>query len=88
MKIFMTKKEYELKTKTKTVFILVGEETREITKEEYENITNDDTLSFFRRLGGSEYAERTYTKYGYFITRLISKSPDRETKIVRTFKFI
>lgn len=52
----------------------------------HRNITDADTLRWFRRLGGSEYAERSYTPMGYIITRLISTSPDRETRHVRTFR--
>lgn len=55
-------------------------------QEIHNNITNADTLRFFRRLGGTEYAERGYTPVGYIVTRLVSTSPDGETRIVRTFK--
>lgn len=54
----------------------------------YDNMTNKDTLKFFRRLGGSETAQRTYTCNGYLITRLLSKSPDRSIKVERLFKAI
>jgi len=68
---------------TKTTYILEEERTEEITREQYNNITNDDTLKFFRRLGGSETAETI----GEQITKLTSKSPDNEIKVIRTFKF-
>ena len=61
-------------------------ERKKITQENYHNYTSDDTQRFFRRLGGSETAERCYTKRGYIVTRLTSINPDRTLKIVRTFE--
>ena len=68
-------KPYEIKTET-------------ITERQYRNITDEKTMRFFRRLGGSEYAERNYTCNGYIITRLISCNPDRTERVERTFNFI
>ena len=62
-------------------------ETEVISREQYHNITNDDTLRFFRRLGGSEYPIRCYTQHGYIIVQLNSCNPDRSLKRVRTFEF-
>ena len=83
----MTKNTYELKAGTKGAYELVDCNVSEITETEYNNITSKDTLSFFRRLGGSETATKCYTSKGYNVYRLISKSPDRQTKVVRTFDF-
>lgn len=52
----------------------------------HRNITADDTLTFFRGLGGSERAERSYTPVGYIITRLTSSNPDRTVRKVRRFR--
>ena len=52
----------------------------------FNNMTNKETLKFFRRLGGSETAQKSYTSKGYIITRLLSKSPDRKTSVERLFK--
>lgn len=61
--------------------------TRERWGEEIHNkITSADTLRWFRRLGGSEHAERSYTPVGYIVTRLISTNPDRTVRIVRKFR--
>ena len=76
---------YELKPGTKTVWQEVETETQEITERYYRNCV--DASPFFRRLGGSEYLERSYTGRGYLVTRIISKSPDRTMKTIRTFKF-
>lgn len=52
----------------------------------HRKITDADTLRFFRRLGGSEYAERSHTPRGYIVTRLVSTNPDRTIRIVRRFR--
>lgn len=58
---------------------------RDLGQTTHRNITSDDTLRFFRRLGGSETAIRSYTSAGYIVTRLISTSPDRQVRKVRRF---
>lgn len=60
-------------------------EVSEITETQYNNITNDDTLKWFRRLGGTETATRGYTERGYNVVKLISTSPDKKTRIIREF---
>lgn len=80
------KKEYSKKPGTKNGWKLEITEERECTPENVEMVV--DACPFFRRLGGSEYVERNHTKYGYSPTRLISKSPDRERKIIREWKYI
>jgi hypothetical protein len=62
--------------------ILSGEK-----KAEYRNITSADTLKFFRRLGGTESAQYSYTCDGYTITFLTSTSPDKQKKTIREFSF-
>jgi hypothetical protein len=62
-------------------------EVSEITETQYNNITNDDTLKWFRRLGGTETATRGYTERGYNVVKLISTSPNKDTRVVRTFSF-
>lgn len=52
----------------------------------HRKITSDDTLRWFRRLGGSEYAERSYTPVGYIVTRLTSTDPSRTVRKVRRFR--
>ena len=85
--IQLTEIRYRKNPNTKTTYIKESEEAKEISLEQYENITSKDTLQWFRRLGGSETAVKTYTKLGYKTFRLTSTSPDKETKVVRTFKF-
>lgn len=80
-------KEYELKEGTKTVYVLIQERSEQISEQQYFNITGSDTQKYFRRLGGSETAERNYTDAGYRVTKLTSKSPGGFYKVVRTFEF-
>lgn len=54
-------------------------------EERHRLLTGRDTLRFFRYLGGSEYAVRSYTRVGYIVTRLISTSPDRQVRTIRKF---
>ena len=86
MNITMIKTHLEKNPNTKTSYIEVKKEVEELTPKQYKNITNDDTLKFFRRLGGSEYVERGYTAQGYLITRLISTSPDKLDKKIYEFE--
>lgn len=86
MKIELIKTEYELKVGTKTVYTEIETAQKEITETEYNNII--DSVSFFRRLGGTETIQRAYTSAGYKATKLTSKSPDRQTKVIRKFNFI
>lgn len=60
-------------------------ETEVLTEERYNNTVSKDTQAFFRRLGGSETAQRSYTMKGYIVTRLTSINPSRDEKIVRKF---
>lgn len=62
-------------------------EIKIIDRKQYENITDDKTCQWFRRLGGSETKQYTYTKYGYLCYRLSSCSPSHDIKRVRRFMF-
>lgn len=72
---------------TKTTYTIEEEKTETITNRQYNLICGEDTLKWFRRLGGSETAERGYTERGYLIVKLTSTSPDKQNKTIRTFKF-
>ena len=87
MEITMTKTSLVKNPNTKTTYIVEGEKTEQITKENYNNITSKETQQWFRRLGGSETAQKSYTCRGYLITRLTSVSPDRQNKSIYQFKF-
>lgn len=85
MKITLITKRYELKPNTKTVYELINEETETINEQHLKNYEN--SVKEFRRMGGSETIERSYTCRGYLMTKLTSKNTDRSVKIVREFNF-
>ena len=72
---------------TKTTYLTESKEVTTITDKEYDLITNDDTVKWFRRLGGSESLQRAYTCAGYKVYKLTSTSPDKQNKTIREFKF-
>ena len=80
----------QTKTELKKVFnryIIVSKETETITEKQHHLITCNDTVKWFRRLGGKETVQKNYTNRGYKVVKLISTSPCKETKIVREFSF-
>ena len=84
--ITLTQTRQVLKDGTKTVYIdSQVEPEKEITEEYYNNYV--DSAPFFRRLGGSETLTRGYTCQGYKVVKMVSKSPDRTEKVIRTFNF-
>ena len=87
-RIELTEVRMEKNPNTKTTFDVVDESNRVITEQNYKNIVSDDTIKFFRRLGGRESVTRGYTRVGYLVVRLVSTSPDRQSKTIREFDFI
>ena len=61
-------------------------ETKEevITPKKFELIIS--SIPFFKDLGGSERVTKGYTVAGFIPVELSSISPERKTKIVRSFK--
>ena len=84
-KITKTSTKYELKPGTKTVYQPIETRTEDIDRLHYNNFV--EAAPFFRRLGGSETLNREYTCRGYLVTEVISKSPDKQTRRITTFKF-
>ena len=64
-------------------WIEIEREEETITKKNANNIVN--AKKFFVNLGGYERHEKSYTMYGYVITRVNSISPDRQQKSVYEF---
>lgn len=60
-------------------------ETENIDYIYYFNIVN--AIPFFKNLGGYERVSNACTKYGYIPVKLVSISPDKNTRITREFKF-
>lgn len=85
IQITLTKTSFEKKEGTKTVWIETEKETRIVNRDFYRNAV--DSVGFFRRLGGSETLQYSYTCDGYKCTKLISTSPDKQVKKVYEFTF-
>jgi len=87
MQIEMLKIKLVKNPNTKTTYLEESRGVEEITETQYKNICSDDTLKWFRRLGGSESAQRGYTCRGYRVVKLTSTSPNKQSKTIREFKF-
>jgi len=72
---------------TKTTYIVDSVETNVVTEKQHSLTTSDNAIKWFRRIGGKETLQRSYTCAGYVVTKLISTSPDKETKVIREYKF-
>ena len=72
---------------TKTVWIDESIKTENATEQQHKYATNDDTVKWFRRLGGSETVTRSYTSHGYVVTLLVSTSPDKQKRTIRDYTF-
>lgn len=80
-KIILTKETYKKEGRKNFPKNPLETTTEEITTEEYDNIFS--SIDFFKSLGGTEKIYKTYTLAGYIPTKLVSISPNKETKIVR-----
>lgn len=58
---------------------------RFVDAETYYNVFS--AIPFFRNLGGFERVSMSYTRAGYLPVEVVSISPDRTQKTVRTFDF-
>ena len=64
-------------------WIEIEKEEQTINKEYANNVVN--AKKFFKALGSYERHEKSYTTYGYVITRVNSISPDKQQKSVYEF---
>jgi hypothetical protein len=72
---------------TKTTYIVDSKTVEEVTEEQHGLTTNDDTVKWFRRLGGYETKQMGYTFIGYVCKKLTSISPDKQIKVIREYSF-
>lgn len=86
-KIILTKTRLSKNPNTKTTYVVDSKVVSECTERQHYLTTNNDTVKWFRRLGGSETVQRSYTCAGYVVTKLISLSPDKQTKVIREYNF-
>jgi hypothetical protein len=71
----------------KVTYKTVEETVTEVTAQQHRQATSAETVKFFKRLGGSEHITRAYTCGGYLPVKVISTSPDRESRTVREYTF-
>ena len=77
----------ETQEKQGSKWATVETETKEISREFYRNIVDPQAIRFMRNLGGIETIQKNYTCFGYLPVRILSTSPSRQTRIIRSFKF-
>ena len=85
--IIETKTKQTKNPNTKTTFFNDNVEASLLTEREYNLTVNDDTLKWFRRLGGSETALKSYTCKGYTCYKLTSTSLNGQSRTIREFQF-
>lgn len=78
----------ETQEKQGSKWITTETETKTISKLFYNNLIDERAIRFFRNLGGIETVQRNYTKMGYLPVRILSTSPNRETRIIRNFEIL
>ena len=83
-RIIVTERETR-QTRTGSRWTTESEEERRRPLTEYMNII--DAVPFFRNIGGTETVTTNYTRWGKIPTKIISTSPDKETRVIREFTF-
>lgn len=64
-------------------YLTTGFYEKEISVEQYNNMTSKESIEFFKSLGGTEKVTRRYGR----VVKLVSTSPSGEFRAIRTFKF-
>ena len=86
-RIELTLTRYVKNPNTKTTYIEVEREVKEVTEQQHANATSKETVRFMKRLGGSESSVMAYTCNGYKCVKSVSISPNRQNKTVREYSF-
>lgn len=71
--------------KSGSKWIEIGRKEHFVESEVYYNVVS--AVPWFRNLGGYERVSMSYTRAGYIPVEVISISPDRTQKTVRSFDF-
>lgn len=61
--------------------------TLTISKENLVNYAGNETMAFFKRIGGTERRDFKYTQYGYIPAKIVSINPDKTMKHVWEFYY-
>jgi len=86
-KIELTTIKQVKKEGTATVWLEESKTVESVTLDQHDKATNEDTVKWFRRLGGSESVTKNYTYEGYVVTDLVSTNPDKTKRTIRNYKF-
>lgn len=81
-KIICTQEEQHLDFNTNS-YVTINKVIKTITEERYNNMTSKEAIKFFRGLDGTEKV----TRKGGRVIRLVSTSPSKESRVIRTFEF-
>ena len=81
-KIICTQTEQQFDYSTNK-YVAIDKVIKTITEEVYNNMTAEESINFFKGLGGTEKV----TRKGGRVTRLVSTSPTGELRTIRTFEF-
>jgi hypothetical protein len=87
IKITATRLTWVKKEGMKVTFTVTEAESKEMSLEEFNQITSDETCKAFRRLGSSQRREHKNTEWGYLCIRLVSVSPCKTIRHTWDFKF-
>ena len=61
--------------------------TRELTPDQYINMTRQDTLKCLKLLGYNSRSFSNFTRCGYTVTKIVTNNPDKTKTIRRSFTF-
>jgi hypothetical protein len=85
--IELTTTKLEKNPNTKTTYNVVEKTVETVTDEQHRLATCNDTIHWFRRMGGTETVTRAYTFAGYEVVKLVSTSPNKQMKTIREYNF-
>ena len=74
-------------TKVGTQWKIAKINTLTISKENLVNYAGNETMAFFKRIGGTERRDFKYTQYGYIPAKIVSINPDKTMKHVWEFYY-
>ena len=76
-----------LQVETNNKGIELTRSTRDITQDQYINMTRQDTLKCLKLLGYNSRSFSNFTRCGYTVTKVITSNPNKTKIITRSFNF-
>ena len=84
---FIVRTTTKLTPKGKTTWNVESIKKELCSESEHKKATSDATIKWFKRMGGKESVERSYTSSGYVVTKIVSTSPDKQNCTIHEYKF-